>query len=110
LANSNRRPPRQPRPRGTAPNILTWTRTRRTLAELGVDEKRFIHVYETLPSTRAPRDLDEALLHAGERFVKDGDFGAFKRAIKSNNDQQANARLGRYFRYRTRNGHPQPTT
>jgi hypothetical protein len=97
-----KRAARQPRPKGTAPNILTWTRTRRTLAELGVDEERFIKTYESLPSTRSPRDLDETLLQAGERFTKDGDFAAFKRAIKSNNDQQANARLGRYFRYRTR--------
>ena len=97
-----KRAQRQPRPKGTAPSILTWTRTRRTLAELGVDEERFIKAYESLPSTRAPRDLDEALLAAGERFTKDGDFAAFKRGIKSTNDQQANARLGRYFRYRTR--------
>jgi hypothetical protein len=42
------------------------------------------------------------LLGAGERFARDGDFAAFKRAIKANNDQQANARLGRYFKFKTR--------
>jgi len=97
-----KRASRTPRPKGTAPGILTWTRTRRVLSELGVDEQRFIRVYESLPSARAARELDEALAAAGERFEKDGDFAAFKRAIKSNNDQQANARLGRYFKHKTR--------
>jgi hypothetical protein len=82
--------------------LLTWGKTRRTLAELGVDEQRFIKAYESLSTSRSPRQLDDVLLGAGERFSRDGDFTAFKRAIKANNDQQANARLGRYFKYKTR--------
>ena len=102
MGTGSKRAPRTPRDKGTAPKLLTWGKTRRALAELGVEETRFIKAYESLSSSRAPRQLDEVLLAAGERFARDGDFTAFKRAIKSNNDQQANARLGRYFKYKTR--------
>ena len=102
MGTGTKRGPRSPRAKGTAPKLLTWGKTRRALAELGVEESRFIKAYESLESTRAPRQLDEVLLAAGDRFAKDGDFAAFKRAIKSNNDQQANARLGRYFKFKTR--------
>ena len=102
MGTGTKRAPRTPRPKGTAPKLLTWGKTRRTLAELGVDEQRFIKAYESLSTSRSPRQLDDVLLGAGERFSRDGDFTAFKRAIKANNDQQANARLGRYFKYKTR--------
>ena len=102
MGTGTKRAPRTPRAKGTAPKLLTWGKTRRALAELGVDESRFIKAYESLASSRSPRTLDDALLGAGERFARDGDFAAFKRAIKANNDQQANARLGRYFKYKTR--------
>ena len=102
MGTGTKRGPRTPRAKGTAPKLLTWGKTRRALAELGIEEARFIRAYESLASTRSPRQLDEVLLAAGERFAKDGDFAAFKRAIKSNNDQQANARLGRYFKFKTR--------
>jgi len=104
VGTGTKRSPRTPRAKGTAPKLLTWGKTRRALGELGVDEQKFIKAYESLGSTRAPRQLDEALRAAGERFSRDGDFAAFKRAIKSNNDQQANARLGRYFKWKTRRG------
>lgn len=102
MGTGTKRAPRTPRAKGTAPKLLTWGKTRRALAELGVEESRFIKAYESLSSSRSPRALDEVLLAAGERFSRDGDFAAFKRAIKANNDQQANARLGRYFKFRTR--------
>ncbi|MFI5316416.1 MAG: hypothetical protein ACHQ6T_12000 [Myxococcota bacterium] len=102
MGTGTRRSPRTPRAKGTAPKLLTWGKTKRALGELGIDEHKFIKAYESLASTRSPRQLDAVLLAAGERFARDGDFGAFKRAIKSNNDQQANARLGRYFKYKTR--------
>ena len=102
MGTGTRRSPRTPRAKGTAPKLLTWGKTKRALAELGIEEQRFIKAYESLASTRSPRQLDEVLLAAGERFSRDGDFTAFKRAIKSNNDQQANARLGRYFKFKTR--------
>jgi hypothetical protein len=102
VSTGTKRAPRTARAKGTAPKLLTWGKTRRALGELGVDEQRFIKAYESLSSTRSPRQLDEVLLGAGERFARDGDFAAFKRAIKANNDQQANARLGRYFKFRTR--------
>ena len=102
MGTGTKRGPRTPRAKGTAPKLLTWGKTKRALAELGIEEARFIKAYESLDRTRSPRKLDEALLAAGDRFTKDGDFTAFKRAIKSNNDQQANARLGRYFKYKTR--------
>ncbi len=102
MGTGTKRGPRNPRAKGTAPKLLTWGKTRRALADLGVEEARFIKAYESLSSTRAPRQLDEALMSAGDRFTKDGDFAAFKRAIKSTNDQQANARLGRYFKFKTR--------
>jgi len=102
VGTGTKRAPRTPRAKGTAPKLLTWGKTRRALAELGVDDSRFIKAYESLSSARSPRALDDVLLGAGERFARDGDFAAFKRAIKANNDQQANARLGRYFKYKTR--------
>jgi hypothetical protein len=102
VATGTKRAPRTPRVKGTAPKLLTWGKTRRALGELGVDEQRFIKAYESLSSSRSPRQLDDVLLGAGERFARDGDFAAFKRAIKANNDQQANARLGRYFKFKTR--------
>jgi hypothetical protein len=102
VGTGTKRGPRNPRAKGTAPKLLTWGKTRRALAELGIEEARFIKAYESLANTRSPRQLDEALLAAGDRFAKDGDFAAFKRAIKSDNDQQANARLGRYFKFKTR--------
>jgi hypothetical protein len=102
VGTGTKRSPRTARAKGTAPKLLTWGKTKRALGELGVDEQKFIKAYESLGSSRSPRQLDEVLMAAGERFSRDGDFGAFKRAIKSNNDQQANARLGRYFKWKTR--------
>jgi hypothetical protein len=74
--------------------MLSWSKVRRALEELGWDAETFIARYES--SGRRARKPDSELLRAGEAFDETGDLEAFKSAVGARTTQELYAKLGRY--------------
>jgi hypothetical protein len=82
--------------------MLSWSKVRRTIEDLGWDTQVFIKQYETLGrAAHGMRKPDSALLSAGAAFDESGDLDAFKRAISAKNTQELYAKLGRYQAWKT---------
>ena len=83
--------------------MLSWSKVRRTIEELGWDTQLFIKQYETLGrATHGMRKPDSALLSAGAAFEDSGDLEAFKRAVSAKSTQELYAKLGRYQAWKAR--------
>jgi hypothetical protein len=83
--------------------MLSWSKVRRTIEELGWDTQLFIKQYEGLGrAVRGMRKPDTVLLAAGQAFEGTGDLEAFKRAIAAKNTQELYAKLGRYQAWKAR--------
>ena len=83
--------------------MLSWSKVRRTIEELGWDTQLFIKQYETLGrAAHGMRKPDSALLSAGAAFEASGDLDAFKRAVSAKNTQELYAKLGRYQAWKAR--------
>ncbi len=77
--------------------MLSWSKVRRALEDLGWDTQLFIKQYEMLGrAAHGMRKPDAALLSAGATFDETGDLDAFKRAVSAKSTQELYAKLGRY--------------
>jgi hypothetical protein len=77
--------------------MLSWSKVRRTIEELGWDTQLFIKQYEALGRVaHGMRKPDSALLSAGAAFDISGDLDAFRHAVAAKNTQELYAKLGRY--------------
>jgi hypothetical protein len=83
--------------------MLSWSKVRRTIEELGWDTQLFIKQYEALGrAAHGMRKPDSVLLSAGAAFEASGDLDAFKRAVAAKNTQELYAKLGRYQAWKAR--------
>ena len=83
--------------------MLSWSKVRRTIEELGWDTQLFIKQYESLGrAAHGMRKPDAGLLSAGASFDSSGDLDAFKRAVSAKSTQELYAKLGRYQAWKSR--------
>lgn len=84
--------------------LMTEAKVRRVLEGMGVDFVKFKKAYEAEPSHRGRgmRAPSTEETQAVEVFLKTGDFGALKKALRTENLQKANAAVARVIAFRAR--------